>query len=169
MNWFLRLLKTFDYHCFQDLVNSLAPSCKYGVTLGFISLSGIASVVSNIFGLDVGAFVAFLLVMGVELATGLYASHVQGIEFSSQRFSRFLFKLFYYVALIGISYLMAVSFEKRGKGFAAGIFEWLHIFLVVQIVCENVMSILENAAVIEGKPKAHYVTMIKEFISKKLS
>lgn len=63
---------------------------------------------------------------------------------------------------------MSMSFLEQGKPTAALIFDWMHMFLVIQIVLENIVSISENLAVVQGKEKSHFVTVLQEKINQLL-
>jgi phage-related holin len=165
MNWFFKMLKTFEYNSFGELLQSMAPSMKYSVTFMTISFSMIAGAIQQLFGLNWLAFLAFLIVLIVELQSGIKASIVKKEPFSSMKLSRFSFKVFYYLVIIAVPFLFEQSYKASGKDFAADIFGWVHVFLVVQIVVENLISIIENISVLDGKPKEHYINKIKEFLS----
>ncbi|MFD2961360.1 MULTISPECIES: phage holin family protein [Olivibacter] len=161
MSWFEKLLKTYGYDSLAHIGESLAPSFKYtGYTVGTTMISAISVSIDRIFGLDAYAFFAFLLVLFTELISGITASRVRKEELSSMKLSRFLFKVFYYLVLIAVPYLFAISFKDHSKDMAAVVFDWMHVFLVVQIVLENMISILENMAVISGKPKTHIINKL---------
>lgn len=164
-SWFERLLKTYGYDSMAQFGESLAPSLKYaGITALSTSISAISVSVDRIFGLDAFAFLALIMVLAAELASGLTASRVRREDISSMKLSRFAFKVFYYLVLIAVPYLFATSFKSHGKDMAAVVFDWMHIFLTVQIVLENMVSILENMAVISGKPKTHIINKLQDKI-----
>lgn len=176
-----RLLRTFDYHSWSEFAQSLAPSFKYGLldnvkggTKMTVLPAAISSVtagmqafpaLSEIFGIDALAFAALMLAFVTELISGLLAANARGEKISSMKLSRFSFKVFYYMVLIAVPYLMGQSFEARHKSVPAAIFDWLHVFLVVQIVMENLVSILENMAVLGGKDKTHWISKIQSKIT----
>jgi len=159
---FQRILESFQFKSWVDLGESLAPSFKYHITFATAVISGGSSVISILFGIDGLAFAALLLAFLFELVTGVKASQIQGQVFESSKLSRFSFKIFYYLIIISLSWLMSVSFEYRGRDLAAMFLTWLHIFLVIQIVIENIVSVSENIAVIHGKPKSTWILKIQE-------
>lgn len=160
-----KILATFDYSSWFDLLQSLAPSTKYKLTVAGASLSLMFPFIDRIFGLDAYAFAALLIVFIAELTSGLIAANLRKETFSSTKLTRFSFKVFYYLVLIALPYVMAQSFEHRGKSTAAMMFDWLHLFLLAQIILENVVSILENIAVITGKDKTHWISKIQAKIN----
>jgi len=157
-----RLFKTFDWHSIDEFLLSLAPSHKYKINIGLMIISSIWVSIDKGFGLDDSAFIALLIVFMAELVSGITASRVRREKFSSLKLSRFSVKVACYLVLIGVAYAMNLSFKHHGDDFAAVIFDWMHIFLVVQIVFENIISILENIATISGKDKATWINKLKE-------
>lgn len=170
-NYFLKLLATFDYSDAMEFFQSLAPSFKYKLTTATLFLSvtfpGLKffPAIDRLFGLDGLAFGALLIVFITELISGIGAAHIKGEQLSSMKLSRFSFKVFYYLVLIFVPYVMGVSFKNHHSDIAAVIFDWLHTFLVVQIVLENIISILENIAVITGKDKTAWINKIQDFVT----
>jgi len=160
-NFINNLLAGFEYDGIGSFMWSLCPTIKYDMAFLMVFLSVPLALVEQVFGLDYMAVGGLLLVMLLELASGTYASHISKQEFSSRKLSRFTFKSACYLVLISVPYLFYTSFNRHGSTLAASIFEWLHLFLVVQIVLENIFSILENMAVIQGKPKTFWIDKIK--------
>lgn len=159
-------LHRLGYEDGAALINSLIPTNKYpgsGLITLLVSIPTVPII--RIFGLDGLAFAALILIFIVELASGIWASKTKGEEFVSYKFSRFLFKVFYYLAIIAICYLMSVSFSTRGKATAEVIFDFMHLFFTVQIVLENIVSISENYSVISGKPKSHWITTMVDKVN----
>ncbi|HQW47064.1 MAG TPA: phage holin family protein [Chitinophagaceae bacterium] len=129
------------------------------MTILLLTFTGISAVIEQLFGMNVIGFIAFVLVMPTEVISGVKAS---GESFSSKRFSRFLFKLFYYMVLIFVSHAMADSYKAHDKVVIAALFEWVNTVLVIHITSENIISILENVATIEGKEKSFYINLIRK-------
>lgn len=118
--------------------------------------------VDKIFGLDNAGFIALLVVFVTELITGISAAVIRKESISSIKLSRFGLKVACYLVLIGVSYSLAQSFAGHNKAVASWVFDWLNVFLVVQIVLENIVSILENLAVISGKDKTAWINKIQD-------
>lgn len=158
-----KLFATFDYHSFLEFGHSLSLTAKYKWTLVSFGFSAsIFPFVDRVFGLDAAAFALLIIVMVVELTSGIYASSIRKEQFSSMKLSRFTFKVCIYLVLIAMPYVLSISFKDHGKTAAAFIFDWMHLFFVGQIVIENLVSIMENLAVISGKDKTHWITKIQE-------
>ena len=158
--YFQKLLKTFDWHSINDFALSLMPSCRYRINVVLLILSTVWVSIDKVFGLDSAAFIALLIVFVTELISGVTASRIRKEQFSSMKLSRFSLKVACYLVLIGVSYTMAASFRGHKDELAAIYFDWLHIFLTVQIVFENIVSILENVACIGGKDKSAIIEKI---------
>jgi len=161
-NYATKLLKTFDWHSIEEFLLSLAPSFKYKINIALMILSSVWVSLDKVFGLDNTAFIALLVVFITELVSGITASHIRNEPLSSMKLSRFSLKVACYLVLIGVSYCMHMSFDHHDKFIASVIFGWLHVFLIVQIVFENFVSILENLSVISGKDKTAWIIQIKD-------
>jgi len=161
MKYLYKLLATFDYESLLALGQSLAPSTKYNLTIASLFISVALPALDRVFGLDGYAFALLLMVFTAELSSGILAAHIRKETLSSMKLSRFSFKVFYYLVLISMPYVLAQSFLAHNKTFASTMFDWLHLFLLSQIVLENIVSILENVAVIDGKDKTHWIAKIQ--------
>lgn len=157
------MLATFDYGSGLEFFHSLSLTAKYRWTFCTVGLSAtFFPFVDKLLGLDAFAFAMLIVVFVVELGSGLFAAHIRKETFSSMKLSRFTFKVVIYLALIAMPYVMSTNFHDHGKSAAAFIFEWMHLFFVAQIVLENLVSILENLAVISGRDKGHWIAKIQE-------
>jgi hypothetical protein len=176
-NWFTRILATYDYHRVTRFWESIAPTLKYDLTKPTVAISityppvavGLAwffPAVDSALGIAGGAFLMLMVAFFTELVSGIIASHMKGEQFSSLKLSRFTLKVFIYLVIIAIPYHWQQNFTEHNKDFMAGTFGWLQNFLIVQIVFENLVSILENMAVIYGNDKTAWINKIKEKLSK---
>src|SRR3569833_191998 len=152
-----RLFKTYDFHNAIAFFESLAPSKRYGWSVLLMTWSAFFTAIDKVFGLDGAAFIGLAFVFAVELVSGICAAHVRGEAISSVKLSRFGLKVTCYLVMIASTYLMAASFTSHKKDVPAWAFNWLNIFLVSLIVLENIVSILENLAVISGKDKSAWI------------
>lgn len=159
------ILNGFDYLSITEFAHSLVPTVKYNLAALVLILSISLGWVDKIFGLSALAVGALVLVMFAELGSGIYASHVKKEEFSSKRLSRFGVKVACYLILISVPYVLYDSYHAHGNTVAAYLFDWMHTFLTIQIAAENIISILENIAVIQGKDKTFWIEKIKSKIT----
>lgn len=163
---FNKLLQSFEFEGWTGLFSSLFPSTKYSmITPLALCFSSFAAGVQCLFGLDVVGFIALLVALVTELTAGVLASLYKRDTFSSNKLSRFTIKAALYLVLIYISYSMASSFKSIDNELASSVFRWIHVFLVVQIVIENMVSILESIAVITGKSKEHWIRKMQDKVS----
>lgn len=157
----MKLLRGFEYNSISDWFCSMFPSFKYSSTVFLATISVTSSGVEKFFGIDFLALASFALVMVVELVSGITASIIKKEKFSSSRLSRFMFKFFYYLVLISAPFLLSSYYRTHDRDNTAFIYEWVQTFLIMQIFFENMISILENIAVIDGKDKTHIIAKIK--------
>lgn len=160
-----KLLKTFEYSGWSDLTSSLFPSVKYSLTAVALSSTAISVVTYKMFGLDVLATCAFVIVMLMEVLSGIVASKVQKIDASSTKMSRFSLKMACYLTMLFVSNSMAESFETKGSNVGYWFFDWLHLFLAIHIATENIISIGENLGVISGKGKTYWIGQIQNKVN----
>lgn len=169
MRYIDRLLQSFDYHSWFEFGVSLMPSYKYKLSIASIMVSIMIPPIERVFGLDGLAVAGLIMVFVAEISSGALAAKVKNEPLSSVKLGRFTFKAFFYIVLICVPYLMAESFRAKGKELATVMFDWLHLFMLAQIIMENMISILENVAVISGKDKTHWIKKIQDKINGLLS
>lgn len=166
MGHFEKILRSFEFDGWSGLISSLMPSVKYNsITTLTLMSSSVAVVVNLLFGLEHFAFIALLISMVAELTSGVIASYYRKDKFDSTKFSRFLFKAVYYLILIYITNNMAQGFKMQGYDSAFTAFHWIHLFITIQIVAENLVSIIENVSVISGNDKTHWIVKIQSKIN----
>ena len=162
------ILNGFEYDSLTGFMLSLAPSFKYGA--GFLTLlAGCLAFAETVFGLESAGFLALLVMMVTEVITGTLASKLRGEKIVSRKFARFGLKTAVYLVLIAVPHSIHLSFVVRGNLLASNLLEWLYLYLIMQIVLENLISILENIGSITGKPKTDWIQKIKSKINKVLS
>ena len=158
----LKVLKTYEWHSAKDFLQSLMPTHKYHLHIPMMMIAAGWVDADKLFGLDNAGFVALLIVFVTELVTGVSAAVIRKESISSAKLSRFGLKVACYLVLIGVSYSLSESFTGHHKTVAAWVFDWLNVFLIVQITLENVISILENLATISGKDKTAWIVKIQD-------
>ncbi|WP_149913500.1 phage holin family protein [Sphingobacterium cavernae] len=169
MRYIDKLLNSFDYHTWYEFATSLVPSYKYKLSMVTVLVSVSLPPIERVFGLDGLAVAGLIIVFITELTSGAIASKIKKEPLSSVKLGRFTFKAFFYIVLICVPYLMAESFRAKGKELATVMFDWLHLFMLAQVIIENMISILENVAVISGKDKTHWIKKIQDKINGLLS
>lgn len=159
-----KYLSTYGYDSISDFLLSVAPSFKYGLQVPAISLSAVAAFVSQWLGLTPFLAVAMLVAIATEMRTGIRASRRQGIPFESFRFSRCIIKLSIWLTLIYVIHafykecLLQDEFLYNKVG--ALFFSVVKFFVMSWFCVEHLTSILENLAVIDGKPKDELINKV---------
>ena len=153
---FQKLLSTYGFDSGHQFLLSLFPSFKYGVQQMSITLSIVSGCIANFLGLTPALVVAMFMAVVVETVSGLKASKKRGEPFESFKFSRCIIKVFVWVTLIYILHSFAiemVSGESAIHTLGYYVFTVMKVVTMVYFCVEYATSILENLAVIDGKPK----------------
>ena len=169
-----RFLDTYGFDGIKGFLLSLFQSFKYGVAGQTISASAVLGFVSNLLGMSPFMIPVMFMAVLVETWTGYKASVKQGGHFESVKFSRCIIKVFIWVALFFMFHCFAMDMQTHQgswvhmTGFY--VFEVLHVATMVYFVIEYGTSILENLAVLDGKPKEALVVafgaMFENLVSK---
>ena len=170
--YFQTRLRGFEYANFLELGQSIMPSSKYQLSaptlLVSMTLTGVQRTIEILYGLDGMGFLALVAVFCLELITGISASVIKKENISSHRLSRFTLKAACYLVLISVPYVLSQSLKSSDRGATAWALDALSSLLILQVVQENVVSVLENLAVITGKEKDSWITAIKSLFKSKI-
>lgn len=164
MKHIIKTLQSFEWNSAVDMLCSLVPSQKYGAIPLTMTLSAALALTEHILGLNIFSLLFFALALAVELYTGLKASRIKGEKISSIRMSRFTVKLASYLIIIGMFWGFKTDASREGQHMLSSLFLYLWAFSLLFIAAELSISILENIAVIDGKPKDAYIQRIKDKI-----
>lgn len=164
-----RFLSTYGWSSNKEFLLSLFPSAKYGSMGGSVGFAAVSAFFVQYLGISPALIPCLVIILATELWTGIKASvKVKNEKFESGKFSRFALKLCVWMVL----FYTAHSFMNEYRGqetlvqiMAFTFFEVLKVFLMSLFVVENVTSILENLAVLDGKPKDAYVEKTKELFN----
>ena len=155
------IVKNFGFSDLSDFTCSLIHK---NFLVGMVSLAGVSSVLEGILGLQVLTILAFVVLVFLELVTGLLASHVRGEAIVSKKFSRFGLKMLVWLVLIFV--INTLKLEYSGDGnfneLAKGLLTWLHGTLFIYINLEYLISVLENLGVISGRNNEGLIKLIKK-------
>ena len=88
-----KFLYSYGYDSVGALVESVFPSTKYVGYGQSAALSSVLGCVCSVLGVWPVLAVAMILIMLIELVSGVCASHKRKEHFESSKFSRFLLKL----------------------------------------------------------------------------
>lgn len=164
MNMILRFLKTYEYASLDEFLYSLGPSFKYKLQGLTITLSFLAGLVDQIFGIGPALAVAMMVAVLVETWTGIKASRKRGEKFSSFRFSRCILKVCVWLTIVYITHAFESEFSDR-SGLAYGavhlFFQFAFIVTLAYFMVEYVTSILENLGSITKKDKQALIDVIQ--------
>ena len=158
IRFFTRFVATYGYDSPKEFFFSVAPSFKYNLQFPAISFSAVTAVVSEWIGITPFLAMAMLVAIVSEMWTGIRASKVQGIGFESFRFSRCIIKLCIWLTIIYITHSFYLESKAGAEEsfvmlLATLFFSIVKVFVMTWFCVEHVTSILENLAVIDGKPK----------------
>lgn len=165
MNFLYRILATYEYSSLKEFFQSMFPSWKYHLQNLSLLLSGLSAGVSYLFGFRPALAIAILVAIIAEVWTGINASKKEGKDFESFRFSRCLFKLAIWAILFYVIHQFENEYADRTHILDMGafiFFKILFLFALSFFVIEHVTSILENIAVISGKPKTALIGVIQD-------
>ena len=163
LTWFIG---TYGYTDFKEFLYSLFPSFKYGFQTLTIGISLIGALVSKTIGIGTASIVAMAIAVIVETVSGIYASKLRGEAFQSFKFSRCVIKVFVWYVLLYITNSFAVDMASKEGAFSVVsniFFESIQSVILIYFGIEYVVSILENLAVIDGKPKDALTGVIRDY------
>lgn len=149
---------------FMDLSDFSTSLVHRNWILGLISLAGISAIIETMFGLQSLTILAFVVLVMLELLTGLIASKVKGNPIVSKKFGRFGLKMLVWLTLMFVINSLKkeyVDSEGNFSELAAGLFTWLHGTLFIYVNLEYLISVLENLGVISGRNNDSLIKLIK--------
>lgn len=141
----------FGFSCTSDFNGSLVHSNLLMITL---PIAAISSFVEEIMGLHSLTILAFVLLVILELITGIAASKNRGEKIVSHKFSRFGLKVFVWLTLLFITNSLRLEYEGQKDLLSTttlGLFSWLHSALFVYVTLEYLISVLENVTSLTNK------------------
>lgn len=165
-----KFLYSYGYDSVGALVESVFPSTKY-VGLGqSAALSSVLGCICSALGVWPVLAVAMILIMLIELVSGVCASHKRKEHFESSKFSRFLLKLCIWFVLFlscQVFAFFASHYDEHSLAWLVGawFFDVLTVILMIAFVVENATSILENLACIDNHDKSYYIEAVKHAAS----
>lgn len=162
-----RFLQTYGYDTTKDFGLSIVPSFKYGLQYASVCVSAITAIFSELTGVGPTIALAMLVAVTVEMWTGMRASRISGKHFESFRFSRCIIKLAIWLSIIFIVHSFYRGFSSDNDDvfnlLTSMFFNVVKLFIMTSFVIEHVISILENLAIIDGKPKEALVSKLEDY------
>jgi hypothetical protein len=149
---------------FDDITDFMGSFVHKNMLLLSIPIAGISSVIETVFGLQGLTILAFVILVTLELITGLVAAKVKGLPIVSNKFGRFGLKVFVWLTLLFVLNSLKKEYHDSGlfEGLASGLFTWLHGTLFIYINLEYLISVLENLGVITGKSNDGVIKLIRK-------
>lgn len=151
------IVSNFGFKNYNDFLNSMIHFNLLKIT---IPIALISTMIENAFGLNFITIIAFILLLLVELTTGILASNKRGIKIESKKFGRFGFKLFVWLSIFFI--VNALKNQYLDNRPIYELYEWMHDGLVIYVSIEYLISILENFSYITGVKNKGLVYSIKK-------
>jgi len=151
----------FGFDCTTDFNNSLIHSNFLMIT---IPVAAFSSMIENFLGLQGLTVLAFVVLVILELITGIVASKNRGEKIVSHKFSRFGLKVFVWLSLLFITNSLKLEYEGHKDLLSIttlGIFTWLHDALFVYVTMEYLISVFENInSLTKTKSKKKFIDYI---------
>lgn len=174
-----KFLHSYGYTSIKDFALSLCPSFKYNLQMPSTLISLILAFSSKYLGIGPLIVLTMFVAVLTETITGIQASKKLGQKFESFRFSRCVLKVTIWMVLVFVANSFALECESRGTfldQIGAVFFDIVRLFVLIYFVIEYFISILENLAVIDGKPKTAFTEALQslwqtivEFMKDKIS
>lgn len=165
-----KFLYSYGYDSVDALVKSVFPSTKYVGYGQSAALSSVLGCICSALGVWPVLVIAMMLIMLIELVSGVCASHKRKEHFESSKFSRFLLKLCIWFVLFlscQVFAFFASHYDEHSLAWLVGawFFDVLTVILMIAFVVENATSILENLACIDNHDKSYYIEAVKHAAS----
>ena len=169
MNLFNQILQSYGFDGVHGLTLSMFPSFKYDLQSFTIPFSIALGAFCKFVGITPIVIVAMFVAVLVEVLSGTKASVKMGEQIKSEKFSRCVLKVFIWVSLFFIFHCFALDMASKsdnwvyllGKYF----FDITHCTCMIFFVFEYGISIAENLAVIDGKPKDAFVNTLRDYFN----
>lgn len=140
----MKILNEFGFCTLNSFTESLITP-RFGLL--FIGLSGITSIGDKFFGVSNLTLFLLLVLIAIELITGIWASVVRKRRIVSKKLQRFVLKIMIYFFFIMI--LHALS--EEATDYTKEIYSYMYSFTILYFVFVHIKSILENYTRITGK------------------
>lgn len=149
MKLFNNMVTHFGFADKQDFIQSFIHTKLMAVT---IPIATISVFFEQYFGLKVLTVFSFVLLVTLELISGLWASKIKKgkLAIASNPLKRFGFKLLAWLIMVFILNSFKLQWKDENV-IIFHLFDWLYSLIIIYISFEYFISVLENIAVISGK------------------
>jgi len=145
ISWFNTLIAEFGFCNIKSLYDSLFTP-KYGLL--FITTSATLSFIEVWFGIADAILIVLLLLLKVELFTGIWAAKVEKQRIISKKLQRFILKTMVYFTFIMSFHILSCF----ARDFTQSVYKYMHSFTIFYFIFVHVKSIAENYSRITGNP-----------------
>lgn len=128
-----------------------------------VTMAGVSNLINKYIGLEPVTFLAFILLLLVELITGIKASIYEGNKLESRKFSRFVFKVFIYIVMISITHLFSIGSEGR---IISSLYGFIHFIIIDYITIQLIISVFENLSRLGFQESSKVFKAIKNYLNK---
>ena len=159
------IVTNFGFTSIADFINSMFHLKLFNYTMS-TAIVGFAFI-SSCLGISSGILISFIIIAFAELITGLFASSVEKVTWTSRRFSRFGLKITCYLILFLVTNMLQVSYtEVDGirNALLYNVFSSLHGVLILFVTLEYMISVLENLSRIFKKGDKRLINFLNRKI-----
>jgi len=127
-----------------------------------VSLTALGEIIREIIGFTPMVYVSFIVLLLVEVVTGIRASLLEGEKINSKRFGRFILKTFVYTIMLGVTNV----FGSQTEGFTSYIYNTIHMLIFDYITLQLIISVFENLSRMGYQESSSVFNGIHKVISK---
>lgn len=154
MKWGVNeLLNEFGFCGFKSFYESLVAP-KYGML--FITVSSFGAFAEQYFGMCGACLILLLVLVKIELLTGIWASVKAKRKIVSKKLQRFILKIMIYFLFIMVFHILG----QNTKDFTGSVYRYMHSFTIFYFIFVHVKSISENYGAITGK-KSEFLELVR--------
>lgn len=157
------LFHEFGFKSADQFITSLLRPNLLSIS---IPTAALGSLIETVFGLKWIVVLAFVLLLTIELISGIFASCIEGQKITSKRMKAFLMMLFVWLVVLFILNAFKGAFEETDSMHV--VFEYLFNAVLLFVNVIYFKSIWENAGRIMDK-KDEFKKLINIFNSKQVS
>lgn len=138
------ILNDFGFSNIKTFINSVFTP-RYGLL--FASLSGLGSLGEVLFGMSNFTLLILVVLVQIELLTGIWAAKIRGRAIVSKKLQRFILKIMIYFLFIVVFHRLSEDSSNLTKY----LYEYMHSFTIMYFIFVHLKSITENYERITGK------------------
>ncbi len=139
------LLQGFGFENWMDFSKSSFGFITFKVSFFASLIAGVTTHSESLFGVKFMFMVAYVGLILLEWASGVWASRSRGEEHKSRKLGRMIFKVFIYAVLMAIlnQFIRTTTFPEI-MGFGLNPFVWFYWVILLIIIWQLIVSLLEN-------------------------